>query len=36
MLIPKMQKTQQNFFGILGNYIWIGNGKFCLLVRVYS
>ena len=34
----KMQKKkmQENVFSFLNNYIWIGNGKFSLLLREYS
>ena len=30
------KRIQQKVVGILGNCIWIGNGKLSLLLRVYS
>ena len=32
----KKKKTLQKIFGFLDNCIWIGNGKFSLLLREYS
>ena len=30
------KKMQQKVYGFLDNLIWIGNGKFSLLLREYS
>ena len=33
---PKKKKKAENVYGFLDNLIWIGNGKFSLLVQEYS